>query len=200
MPERIYRGTLLVLWRHTNCLAANKSQEQHSSSQQAVGPAWWPLFFFFFFFCFSFFLSRDLALIHSHSSDVLTPKGPCPGGDWTAHAPARSAKKKKKKRPDGGQLLSFYRIIVTTFSAQSEMVLKKSWHLTFWVLLLFSHISFFLCCQLHKHLFFFSFLSLSFFFFSAEAVARQHKGVLYGTWSYLQGSFATHWGPGLGWR
>ena len=164
MPERIYRGTLLVLWRHTNCLAANKSQEQHSSSQQAVGPAWWPLFFFL---SFLFFLSRDLALIHSHSSDVLTPKGPCPGGDWTAHAPARSAKK-KKKRPDGGQLLSFYRIIVTTFSAQSEMVLKKSWHLTFWVLLLFSHISFFLCCQLHKHRIFFSFLSLSLFFFSSQ--------------------------------
>lgn len=27
---------------------------------------------------FFFFLTQDLALIHSHSSDVLTPKGPCP--------------------------------------------------------------------------------------------------------------------------
>lgn len=30
--------------RHTKCLPANKSQEQHSGSQQAVSPAWWPFF------------------------------------------------------------------------------------------------------------------------------------------------------------
>ena len=51
------------------------TQQQPTSSRSCMVAS------FFFFLSFLFFLSRDLALIHSHSSDVLTPKGPCPGGD-----------------------------------------------------------------------------------------------------------------------
>lgn len=42
LPRHITRAS-----RHTKCLPANKSQEQHSSSsQQAVNPAQWPPGFF----------------------------------------------------------------------------------------------------------------------------------------------------------
>lgn len=101
LPRHITRAL-----RHTNYLLENKLQEQHSSSQQAVSPAWWPFFF----------PPRDLALIHSHSSDVLAPKGPCPvvteqlpSPPSLSYRPACSAKKKKKekKNQDGRLLLRF---------------------------------------------------------------------------------------------
>lgn len=60
LPEHITRA-----FSHTNCLLADKSQGQCSSSQLCKVDL------------FSF-PPQDLALIHSHSSDVLTPKGPCP--------------------------------------------------------------------------------------------------------------------------
>lgn len=78
-----------------------------------------------------FFLTQDLALIHSHSSDVLTPKGPCPAVTEQLTPPphpphpaisliallAQRNKKEKKKEKDsvGGQLLSFHHIIVPPF-------------------------------------------------------------------------------------
>lgn len=81
-----------------------------------------------------FFPPRDLALIHSHSSDVLAPKGPCPvvteqlpSPPSLSYRPACSAKKKKgKKKPRRKTAAKLF----IAFSAQSETV-KKSSHLTF---------------------------------------------------------------------
>lgn len=63
LPRHITRALI-----HTNCLLVDKSQEQCSSPPTNSRS------------CVTAFSNppRDLALIHSHCSDVLTPKGPCP--------------------------------------------------------------------------------------------------------------------------
>lgn len=118
--------------RHTNCLPANKSQEQQQRRRQRQQPTSREscTVAFLLLLLHIFFSTQDLALIHSHSSDVLTPKGPCPAvtEQLTPHhtlptpqfllSPCLlSGIKKKKKEKDsvGGQLLSFHYIIVPHF-------------------------------------------------------------------------------------
>lgn len=108
---RVYLpGNITRSLRHTNCLLVHKSQEQHSGGQQAFSAARWPFFF----------LPRDLALIHSHSSDVLTPKGPCPVVTEQLAPPPliflmALLVQQKSRQTTAAELLSHGR---TTFSAQ----------------------------------------------------------------------------------
>lgn len=140
MPERIYRGTLLVLWgtqtvsRCTN----HRTNTAAAGSQQAVSPAWWPFFFFFL---------QDLALIHSHSSDLLTPKGPCPAVTEQspppnlAYRPACSAK--NQTEDSCYKLLSHHRNHL--FSSEWNGI-KKVFTLNFLFCFYFSDISLFVNC------------------------------------------------------
>lgn len=79
------------------------TQQQPTSSQSCM-------------VAFILFLVRDLALIHSHSSDVLTPKGPCPAvTEQPPHCPTPQSLLSPcllSKDADRGQLLSFYHTIV----------------------------------------------------------------------------------------
>lgn len=90
------------------------TQQQPTSSQSCT-----VAFFFFFLF------SQDLALIHNHSSDVLTPRGPCPAVTEQLippHPQFLLSPCLLSKKTDGGQLLSFYRIIIPPFQ------LRVKWH------------------------------------------------------------------------
>lgn len=187
MPERIYRGTLLVLWdTQTVCLRTNHRGNTAADKQSVLhgGP-----FFFFFFFTETLLWYTVIVLMCWHPKVLVQRWLNSPSAPITPHnlsyRPASSA---KSRLSTAAKLSSHHR---TTFSAQSEMVLKKSSHLTFWFAFICFH------SQLHNRRFFCFYSDQN---PSAEAVARQHKGELSSTWSYLQGSFATRWGPGLGWR
>lgn len=183
MPECIYWGTLLVLWdtqsvyqrtnHRSNTVAANKQSVLHGG-----------------LFCETLLWYTVIVLMCWHPKVLVR---------WWLNSSSHTSQSllspclfsKKNRRRTAAKLLLHH---CTTFSAQSEMVLKKSSHLTFWFAFI---ITLFVNCT--------SMLSIVFFYIivqnpSAEAVDQQHKGIWYGTWSYLQGSFVTHWGPGLGWR
>lgn len=145
--------------RHTNCLPANKSQEQQQQQRRRPTSRESCTVAFLLLLLHFFFLTQDLALIHSHSSDVLTPKGPCPAvtEQLTPHhtlptpqfllSPCLlSGIKKKKKEKDsvGGAAVKLSSHHRTTFSAETS--LKKSSHFfggfNFIILFfLFTHIS-----------------------------------------------------------
>lgn len=133
------------------------------------------------------------ALIHARGPDMLSPKGPCPVVSEQLPPPTNSLiallAQQKKKPQNLSQLL-----ISTHYLSQLTVkFIKKSLHA------LFS---------------FFAFIFLGVFLLSIARVVLislfEHprlkpglgcvSGVLYGAWSYLRGSFATHWGPGLGWH